>query len=153
MEIFNVFGDEWNDEAVERPGNTFKDAWIGARLESELLGGSMYEIPPHARGWPYHYHHGNEELLVVIAGTPTVRTHEGERVLEPGDVILFPRGPEGGHTFWNDSDEPTRVMMMSTRFWPDIVTYPDSDKISASSPFGGGRFLLDTKVEYWEGES
>ena len=85
MEVFNVFGDEWNDEAVERPGgDTFKDGWIGDRLGSELLGGSLYEVPPHSRAWPYHYHHGNEELLIVVAGTPTVRTPNGERVLEPG---------------------------------------------------------------------
>ena len=36
MDIFNLYGDEWSDEAVERPGGTFKDAWIGARLGSEL---------------------------------------------------------------------------------------------------------------------
>jgi uncharacterized cupin superfamily protein len=153
VEIFNVFGDEWNDE-VERPdGDRFKDVWIGDRLGSELLGGSMYEVPPHSRAWPYHYHHGNEELLVVIAGTPTVRTPDGERVLEPGDVILCPRGPDGAHRFWNDSDERIRVLMMSTRFWPEIVNYPDSNKIGASSPFGRGRYTVGTEVEYWEGET
>jgi uncharacterized cupin superfamily protein len=81
-----------------------------------------------------------------------VRGHDGERVLQPGDCVLFPRGPDGAHTFWNDSDETARVLMMSTLITPDIVTYPDSEKISASSPFGGGRFLLSSKVEYWEGE-
>lgn len=152
MEIFNLYGDEWSDEAVERPGGTFKDAWIGARLGSELLGGSMYELPPHGKGWPYHYHHGNEELLIVVAGTPTVRTPDGERVLEPGDVVLFPRGPDGAHTFRNDSDEPIRVLMMSTTFWPEVVNYPDSKKVSAGSNFWRGRFLEETTVEYWERE-
>jgi uncharacterized cupin superfamily protein len=152
MDVFNLFGDEWNDEAVPRPGGTFKDAWIGDRLGSELLGGSMYELPPHGKGWPYHYHHGNEELLIVVAGTPTLRAPDGERVLEPGDCVLFPRGPDGAHTFWNDSDEPVRVFMMSTRFWPEIVNYPDSGKLGASSQFGRGRFLEDSAVEYWEGE-
>ena len=152
MDTFNVFGDEWNDEAVERPGGTFKDAWVGDRLGSELLGGSVYEVPPHSRAWPYHYHHGNEELLIVVAGTPTVRTPDGERVLETGDCVLFPRGPDGGHNFWNDSDEPARVLMMSTRFWPEVVDYPDSGKMGASSKFGRGRFNVADQVEYWEGE-
>lgn len=152
MDVFNLFGNDWNDEAVERPGGTFKDAWVGDRLGSELLGGSLYEVPARGRAWPYHYHHGNEELLVVVAGTPTVRTPEGERVLEPGDCLLFPRGPDGAHTFWNDSDEPARVLMMSTRFWPEVVSYPDSRKLGASSQFGRGRFLEQDQVEYWEGE-
>ncbi|MBD0337834.1 MAG: cupin domain-containing protein [Thermoleophilia bacterium] len=152
MELFNVFGDEWND-TVERPdGDTFKDAWVGARLGAELLGGSMYELPPHGKGWPYHFHHGNEELLVAVAGTPTVRTPEGERVLAAGDCVLFRRGPDGAHTFWNDADEPARVLMLSSLISPDVVTYPDSGKLSASSRFGGGRFFESSKVEYWEGE-
>jgi uncharacterized cupin superfamily protein len=153
VEVFNVFGDEWNDE-VERPdGGRFKDAWIGGRLGAELLGGSMYEIPPHGKGWPYHYHHGNEELLIVVAGTPTLRAPDGERVLEPGDCVLFPRGPDGAHTFWNDSAEPARVLMMSSLVTPELVSYPDSGKLGASSPFGGGRFRQDSTVEYWEGEA
>lgn len=152
MEVFNLFGDEWNED-VERPdGSTFKDAWIGHRLGSELLGGSMYEVPPHGKGWPYHFHHGNEELLVVVTGTPTVRTPDGERVLQPGDCVLFVRGPDGAHTFWNDSDEPTRVLMMSTLVTPEVVSYPDSGKLAASSPFGRGRFFESSSVEYWEGE-
>ena len=151
MEVFYLFGEEWNDD-VERPGGTFKDAWIGQRIGAESLGGSMYELPPHGKGWPYHWHHGNEELLIVVAGAPTLRTPDGERVLEPGHCVLFPRGPDGAHTFWNDSDEPVRVLMMSSRISPDIVTYPDSGKLSASSRFGGGRFFESSAVEYWEGE-
>jgi len=152
VEIFNVFGDDWQEEEIQRPGGSFRESWIGERLSAELLGGSLYELRPHSKGWPYHYHHGNEELLIVVAGTPTLRAPDGERVLEPGDCVLFPRGVDGAHTFWNDSDETARVLMMSTRLAPEIVTYPDSSKISASSPFGGGRFLESSNVEYWEGE-
>ena len=152
MRVFNVFGENWQDEETERPGGSFREAWIGERLSAELLGGSLYELRPHSRGWPYHYHHGNEELLIVVAGTPTLRAHNGERVLQPGDCVLFPRGPDGGHTFWNDSDEPVRILMMSTLITPEVVSYPDSGKLGARSPFGGGRFLESSGVEYWEGE-
>ena len=34
----------------------------------------------------------------VLRGRPTVRLHDGDRVLAEGDVVPFPRGPEGGHT-------------------------------------------------------
>ena len=152
MDVFNVFGDVWEDEEISRPGGSFREAWVGVRLGADLLGGSLYELPSHGKGWPYHFHHGNAELLIVVAGTPTLRAPDGERVLKPGACVLFPRGPGGAHTFWNDSAEPVRVLMMSTVLAPEIVTYPDSKKISASSPFGGGRFLESSAVEYWEGE-
>jgi uncharacterized cupin superfamily protein len=149
--VFNVLRDECT-EVTERPGGSFNEAWLGERLGAELLGGSLYELPPHGKGWPYHYHHGNEELLIVVAGTPTLRAPDGERVLQPGDSVLFPRGPEGGHTFRNDSAEPVRVLMMSTLITPEVVSYPDSGKLGASSPFGRGRFLESSNVEYWDGE-
>ena len=140
------------DESLDEAGFRHVAATVRPRLEARRIGASVYQAEAGVPIWPYHYHHGNEELLIVVAGTPTVRTPDGERVLEPGDCLLFPRGPDGGHTFWNDSDEPTRVLMMSTRFWPEIVNYPDSGKLGASSPFGRGRYLVGTEVEYWEGE-
>ena len=46
---------------------------------------------------PYHWQMGEEECCVVIAGTPTLRTPEGERVLKPWDIAWFGRGPAGTH--------------------------------------------------------
>ena len=77
------------------PGWRSKDAWVGARIEAELLGGSLYELEPGDRLWPYHTHHANEEWLVVIRGTPTLRTPEGEHELAEGDVVCFRRGKDG----------------------------------------------------------
>lgn len=85
MEIFNLHGDEWNDE-VEHEGFAFKDAHVGARIGAELIGGSVYEVPPGKKLWPYHTHHGNEEWAVVVRGRPTLRTPDGERELAEGDV-------------------------------------------------------------------
>lgn len=34
-------------------------------------------------------------MLVVVAGTPTLRAPEGERELATGDCVLFPDGPDG----------------------------------------------------------
>ena len=46
---------------------------------------------------PYHAHHGNEEWVIVRRGQPTLRTPEGEQVLEEGDVVCSPRGKDGAH--------------------------------------------------------
>lgn len=151
MKVANVFGDVWEDEG-DRPGRRYRDAWIGGRLGAELLGGSVYELPPGQATFPYHWHHGNEELLVVLAGTPTLRAPDGERRLDPGDCVLFPRGPDGAHALRNETDEPARFLMLSTRVTPEVVDYPDSGKVGASSPHGRALFRAADAVDYWEGE-
>ena len=94
VRIFNLHGDEW-DGAKERRGWRSKYARVGARVGAELIGGSMYELEPGDRLWPYHTHHANEEWLLVVRGTPTLRTPEGEQELSEGDVVCFRRGKDG----------------------------------------------------------
>jgi uncharacterized cupin superfamily protein len=67
------------------------------RSPSNALGASIWEFQPGSTQFVYHFHHGGEELLIVLRGTPTVLMHDGDRVLKEGDVLPFPRGPEGGH--------------------------------------------------------
>ena len=106
-------GDEW-DRAEDRPGWRSKDGWVGARLYAELLGGSLYELEPGDRLWPYHLHHANEEWLIVVRGEPTLRTSAGEQQLVEGDVVVFPRGKDGAHQVSNRTDTPIRVLMLSS---------------------------------------
>ena len=86
MKVFNVNGDEW-DRQEDREGWRSKDAWVGYHIGAELLGGSMYELEAGDKLWPYHTHHANEEWVVVLRGTPTLRTHDSEEVLKEGDVF------------------------------------------------------------------
>src|SRR5262245_62675122 len=105
MKIFNLNADEW-DRTEEREGWRFKDAWIGAHTDAELIGASMYEVEPGNKQGPFHTHHANEEWVIVLRGEPTLRTHEGEQQLRQGDVVAFPRGKEGAHQIRNDTDAP-----------------------------------------------
>ncbi len=153
MKVFNLHGDEW-DRVEERVGWRSKDAWVGARLGAELIGGSMYELDPGDRLWPYHLHHGNEEWLIVVRGQPTLRTPEGEHDLREGDVVCFLRGPEGAHQVSNGTETPIRVLMLSTLLAPEIVEYPDSGKVGTSDA-KGKRILLSRPgpmLDYWDGE-
>ena len=153
MKIFNLNGDVW-DRTEEREGWRSKDAWVGGRIGAELLGGSMYELEPGDRLWPYHTHHANEEWVIVLRGQPTLRTHEGEEQLREGDVVCFARGREGAHQLRNDTDAPIRVLMLSTLIKPDIVEYLDTGKVGARS-VAGERILFarpGPELDYWEGE-
>lgn len=66
---------------------------LGPLLGGELLGACMYELDPDERNGPYHYELGNEERLLVLAGTPTLRHPEGRDLLAVGDIVLFPERP------------------------------------------------------------
>ena len=62
-----------------------------------------------------HMHYGVEEMFFVLTGSPTVRTPQGAEELSPGDVVYFPEGRDGLHTFSNPTDEPVRMIGISTK--------------------------------------
>ena len=101
------------------------------REEGRPLAAAVWELPPGSEGMPYHFHHGTEEYLIVLTGTATLRTPEGERELAPGDVAHFSPGPDGAHTVLNRSDEPLRYVMVGAHASPDIVEYLDEGTFAA----------------------
>jgi uncharacterized cupin superfamily protein len=102
-----------------------------ARAAGGRLGASIWELQPGHSQFVYHFHHGSEELLIVLRGMPTVRTYDGDRELTEGDVVPFARGPEGGHQIRNDGDSVARVLIVSTNADPDVAEYPDTGKLAA----------------------
>ncbi len=122
----NIWSDVWEHESDEEwsAGKSTRVA-RGAKV-----GATVYEIAPGRTGGLYHFHHGAEELLVVLRGTPTLRDPSGERELAEGDVILFPVGSDGAHQLINRTDEPVRYLMAANRPSPEAVEYPDSRQIS-----------------------
>jgi uncharacterized cupin superfamily protein len=125
----NLYDEEWD---VERDygGVRMRMMHVGRRLGGELLGATVFEIEPGIPGL-YHFHHGNEEWVLVLKGTVTVRTPNGERELNPGDLTVFRRGPEGAHALANRSEDMCRVAVFSSMRDPDVVEYPDAGVIGA----------------------
>lgn len=58
----------------------------------------------------------------------TIRTPEGERVLDQGEVVCFPAGPEGAHQVRSANDEPARVAIVSTKNEFGISNTPTTAK-------------------------
>ena len=142
---------ELQEETDQPDGFRHHRALVGVELGAELIGCSVYEVAPGERVWPYHGHWGNEEWLIVIAGTPTLRTPDGQRELREGDVVAFPEGEAGAHTFANRSSEPVRVAIFST-LRQGMSFYPDSDKIAAGPPEDRRYYQRSDSVDYWHGE-
>jgi uncharacterized cupin superfamily protein len=130
-----------SDDNVWSDGWDAGDDWSGGggrgkRLpRGDGLGATVYELDP-GNVVVYHFHHGWEELLIVLRGRPTLRTPAGERVLAEGEVVHFPVGPDGAHALRNDGDAATRFVMVSTRGAPEVVEYPDLRQITAQAPTG-----------------
>jgi uncharacterized cupin superfamily protein len=103
---------------------------VGALVGAARTGLSVYELPPGQAVSPYHYENPDEEWLLVVSGTPTLRHPDGEDQLEPWDLVFFPAGPAGAHHIRNDSESTARVAMFSSvSAAVGAVVYPDSDMV------------------------
>ncbi|HEY3185552.1 MAG TPA: cupin domain-containing protein [Gaiellaceae bacterium] len=151
MERFNLLGGEL-EHTSDRDGYRHRATAVGERLGAEQIGGSVYELAAGDQTFPYHFHHGVEEWLLVLDGTPILRSPGGEQELRPGDVVCFPSGPDGAHAVRG----PGRVLILSANRSPSIAVYPDSDKVGTRPGRGSAGDRLDFRrgdaVDYWEGE-
>lgn len=153
----NIFKPNFEDG--ERPeGFRSRRARIGYELGTELIGCSLWELPPGESAYPYHYHYSDEELVIVLSGRPTLRSPEGNRELEEGEALRFELGETGAHQIFNTTDETVTFLAVSSHGRPDVVVYPDADKIGVGErlPKGGGLrafFKREDGVGYFDGES
>lgn len=132
--------------APSAPAYRLRGARVGQAVGAEEIGGRLYELGDAQRAHPYHFHHGIEEWLLVVAGTPRLRTPDGERVLRSGDLVCFPVGPVGAH----EVSGPGTVLIVSTHRAPDAIEYPDRGQVELRPP--GMVFRTADSVRLWEGE-
>jgi uncharacterized cupin superfamily protein len=120
----NLYGDEWDVERESSEGVPSRFMHVGHRVGSTLLGGTLMEVGAGYRG-PYHLHHGNEEMVVVLRGRVTVRDEAGERDLGEGDTAFFALGRDGLHAIENRSEAPARFLLLSSKVHPDVTERPE----------------------------
>jgi uncharacterized cupin superfamily protein len=135
---------------------------LGGPLGARSMGANLTVVPPGKAAWPYHHHYGNEEHFFVVRGVGTLRFGSETFEVRAGDYIVTPAGgPETGHQLVNTGAEDLAYLALSTRLAPEVVGYPDSDKVGArAAPTAEGgpglRFLIGTadleRLAYWEGE-
>lgn len=158
-EPLNLYELAVEGDRADPPGYRVRRAPFGPSIGAERLGGTVYELDPGDSVCPYHYENTEEEWLLVLTGTPTLRDPEGEHELAPGDLVCFLLGPDGAHKVTNRSDTVVRILMFSTI--PETVipgsgdpisicVYPDSNKVGVWPP--GKRLRLTDDVGYWDGE-
>lgn len=123
------------DGPFDREGETMRirSLFVAKHAGATELGASVHELLPGSTGFHLHAHYGMEELFVVLGGRPSLRTAAGEEELAPGDVVSMPRGIDGLHTFTNPTDEPARVLAISTTPIPEVIVYPELGKFAVAT--------------------
>lgn len=124
---------------------------VGAAAGAERLGASLYEVEPGGVCAPYHLHHANEELLVVLSGSPLLRTPAGIRRLAPGAVVSFRAGPEGAHRVSNPGPDTVRALLISTMVFPEIAEHVSTGTtLTLTAPAVGKAFPAGVDVDFLE---
>ncbi len=156
----NVRDQDWSERSH---GENFQCGRIGltAPENDSGLGCAVFKVASGKRAFPRHAHLANDEAIYVLSGVGVLSVGEQEVEMEEGDFVLIPRGAEYAHVFVNQGQEDLLYICISTMNMPDVVHYPDSEKLGVlADKFwlkGGGRnkvggFYAKKTVGYWDGE-
>jgi uncharacterized cupin superfamily protein len=137
-------------------GYASEDADLAGPLQLTALGAVLTEVPPGKSSCPFHVHHAEDEMFVILEGEGAYRFGADSYPVRAGDVLGAPRGgPDSAHKLTNTGESPLRYLAISSKASIDVCEYPDSGKFMVSSR-GAGKLLYigregDT-LDYWDGE-
>jgi uncharacterized cupin superfamily protein len=139
-----------------------RTARIGPLIGSTGLGCMAMIVRPGKRAFPFHVHHANHELFVILEGNGQYRYGGNTYPIKAGDVLAAPAGgPEVAHQIVNTGAVELKYLGISTMTQPEVVEYPDSGKFAVNSGMEDGspasaqlRFIgrKENSIDYWEGE-
>lgn len=131
----------------------FSDA-IGARN----LGYNLTVLPPGKAQCPFHSHHGEEEMFLILEGEGELRFGEERYPIRRHDVIACPPGgADVAHQIINTGTETMRYLAVSSRVAVDACEYPDSGKVMVVAGNGSSTklwkmFRAENTVDYYDRE-
>ena len=110
----------------------------------------LRELDPGMYSFPYHFHRNAEELMMIISGSFTLRSPDGLKIINTGELVFFGMGESDAHQFYNHGDVPCIYLDIRSTVGIDVTEYPDSGKINIL-PFRE-IFEKNTQVDYSKGE-
>ncbi len=146
--------DDIEDNGIYASSRALFSDGIGARQ----LGYNLTVLPPGKVQCPFHSHHGEEEMFLILEGEGELRFGEARYPLRPLDVIACPTGgAEVAHQIINTGAVPMRYLALSNRSDLDACEYPDSGKISVVTGRPGvpgiyKMFRAEETVDYYDRE-
>jgi uncharacterized cupin superfamily protein len=109
---------------------------LGAPFGLSDFGANVATLEPGAWSSQRHWHEGEDELVVMLDGEAVLVEDDGEKVMRPGDIAVFPKGVANGHHFINRSDRPCRLIAIGRTpaaacYYSDIDMMVDPSKSEA----------------------
>lgn len=101
------------------------------------LGINYTRIPPGAISALRHAHNVQDEGVFILAGTPTLRTDEGDTRLQPGQFVGFAAGTGNAHQLINTTTEDVLCLEFGDRTPGDQAVYPDDPPEVVRAALGG----------------
>lgn len=107
------------------------------------FGASHVVLKPEAWSSQRHYHNGEDELLVMLAGEAVLVEDGGRTLLRAGDICAWAKGATNGHHLINESDADCCFVAISAGL-DSGGSYPDIDMMWV----GDGRYLHKDGTPY-----
>ena len=155
--ILNLADVEFDD--VEENGPyTSSRGQIGAHIGARKLGYNLTVLPPGKVQCPFHCHHGEEEMFLILEGEGELRFGNERHPIRQHDVIACPPGgPEVAHQIINTGKTTMRYLALSTLSEVDACEYPDSQKVlivtgQRDEPGLRKMFRAESTVDYYDRE-
>lgn len=154
----NIHTQDWKES---EHGSTFQRGHIPLTdMRDGLgLGCGAFRVKPGKRAFPKHAHLANDEAIFVVSGTGTLNIGDESVEVTSGDFVSLPRGVDYAHDLFNTGEDDLVYLCMSTMNAPEVVRYPDSDKLGVlegpegwKSPNTISGFYKPQKADYYEGE-
>lgn len=151
--------DEVRFDDVEENGlYTSSRGQISNHIGAKKLGYNLTVLPPGKAQCPFHSHHGEEEMFLIIEGEGELRFGDQRYPIRKHDVIACPPGgPQVAHQIINTGKATMRYVALSTLSEVDACEYPDSQKIlivTGQQRETGVRkmFRAENDVDYYDRE-
>jgi uncharacterized cupin superfamily protein len=138
---------------------TSKRARFSDGIGAKKLGYNLTVLPPGKAQCPFHNHHGEEEMFLILEGEGELRFGAQRYPIRRHDVIACPTGgAEVAHQIINTGTTPMRYLALSNVVEIETCEYPDSKKIMIGSGQRGQpglwkMFRSENTVEYYDRES
>lgn len=154
--LIRNFDDSKKEKQVRDPLYETLSATLAKGTAAQKLGASIDVVPAGKRSCPYHFHHAQEEMFIILDGIGTLRVAGELLPVKAGDIVFIPAGPECPHQLINSSSADLKYLAIGTRETPEIVEYSDSGKYFATARTTDNLFRAINKLEenfdYWDGE-
>lgn len=95
-----------------------------------MMGASHVVLKPGAYSSQRHWHHGQDELVVILSGEAVLIEDDGETIVKAGEVLAWAAGVENGHRLHNRSDTDCIFVAISAGYREaDSGVYSDIDMV------------------------